>query len=63
MIKSLEKIFKKYYNFFRNYKDNRKKKIMKNMFIYSTCKCSHFTSKSFGKFGYIKHMPSVRDTN
>ena len=24
---------------------------------------SHFTTKSFGKFRYIKHMPSVRDTN
>ena len=34
---------------------------MKNMFMYSTSKCSHFTTKSFGKFGYIKHMPSVRD--
>ena len=63
MIKSLEKIFKKCYNFFRKNKDNRKEKIMKNMFMYSTSKCSHFTAKSFGKFGYTKHMPSVRDTN
>ena len=23
----------------------------------------YFTTKSFGKFRYIKHMPSVRDTN
>ena len=34
---------------------------MKNMFMYSISKCSHFTTKSFGKFGYTKHMPSVRD--
>lgn len=60
-IKSLEKIFKKCYNFFRKNKDNRKEKIMKNMFIYSTGKYSHFTTKSFGGFGYTKHMPSVRD--
>ena len=31
--------------------------------MYSTYKYSHLTAKSFGKFGYIKHMPSVRDTN
>lgn len=31
------------------------------MFMYSTSKCSHLTTKSFGNFGYIKHMPSVRD--
>lgn len=60
-IKSLEKISKKCYNFFRKNKDNRKEKIMKNMFIYSTGKYSHFTTKSFGGFGYTKHMPSVRD--
>ena len=36
---------------------------MKNMFMYSTYKYSHLTAKSFGGFGYIKHMPSVRDTN
>ena len=36
---------------------------MKTMFMYSTSKYSHFTVKSFGGFGYIKHMPSVRDTN
>lgn len=60
-IKSLEKFFKKCYNFFRKNKDNRKEKIMKNMFMYSTGKYSHFATKSFGKFGYIKHMPSVRD--
>lgn len=34
---------------------------MKNMFIYSTGKYSHFTTKSFGGFRYTKHMPSVRD--
>ena len=34
---------------------------MENMFIYSTGKYSHFTTKSFGGFGYTKHMPSVRD--
>ena len=60
-IKSLEKFFKKCYNFFRKNKDNRKEKIMKSMFMYSTGKYSHFTTKSFGGFGYTKHMPSVRD--
>ena len=34
---------------------------MKNMFMYSTSKYSHFTVKSFCGFGYIKHMPSVKE--
>ena len=32
------------------------------MFMYSTSKYYHFKAKSFGGFGYITHMPSVRDT-
>lgn len=61
--KVLKKFLKNVIIFLERIKINRKEKIMKNMFMYSTSKCSHFTAKSFGKFGYIKHMPSVRDTN
>ena len=61
--KVLKNFLKNVIIFLERIKINRKEKIMKNMFMYSTSKYSHFTAKSFGKFGYIKHMPSVRDTN
>ena len=35
---------------------------MKDMFMYSTSKYSHLTTKAFGGFGYTKHMPSGGDT-
>jgi hypothetical protein len=35
---------------------------MKDMFMYSTSKYSHLTAKTFGGFGYTKHMPSGGDT-